>query len=200
MCPGGEIIAATSDAEQLCTNGMSPFRRNGSYANAGLIVNQDIGRFNSVLEAFEFLRTIEQQAFMAGGGNYACPAQSAAAFARGEAGLHSTASSYQFGIVPARLDRLLPHDTITALQTALQYFEQRIPGFMRSGVLIGVETRVSSPVRFERNPETLASSLPGLYLAGEGAGYASGITSAALDGLRIAETILTGKLATRRRR
>lgn len=198
MCPGGEIIAATSDTGQLCTNGMSPFRRNGSYANAALIVNQDIGRFNSVLEAFAFLRTTEQQVFMAGGGNYACPAQSAAAFARGEAGLRTTASSYQLGIVPARLDRLLPHETITALQTALQYFEQCIPGFMRSGVLIGIETRVSSPVRFERDPETLASSLPGLYLVGEGAGYASGITSAALDGLHIAETILTGKSAMRR--
>jgi uncharacterized protein len=200
MCPGGEIIAATSDAKQLCTNGMSPFRRNGAYANAGLIVNQDIDRFDSVLAAFEFLESIERQVFTAGGGNYACPAQSAAAFARGEAGLHTTMSSYQLGLVPARLDRLLPRNTVTALQRAVQYFEQRIPGFMQSGVLVGVESRVSSPVRFERNPETLASSLPGLYLSGEGAGYASGITSAALDGLRIAETILTGKPALRGRK
>ncbi len=198
MCPGGEIIPATSDEAQLCTNGMSRFRRNGAYANAGLIVNQDIGRFASVLDAFEFLRELEQQAFTAGGGTYACPAQSAAAFARGKAGLHTTNSSYQPGLVSARLDRLLPRDTVRALQAALQTFEHRIPGFMQSGVLLGVETRVSSPARFERNPETLESSLPGLYLAGEGAGYASGITSAALDGLRIAETILTGKAATRK--
>jgi len=198
MCPGGEIIAATSDEEQLCTNGMSPFRRDGSYANAGLIVNQDIGRFASVLDAFEFLQRIEQQAFAAGGGTYACPAQSAAAFARGEAGLHTTDSSYRLDLAPARLDHLLPRDTVRALQAALHAFDRRIPGFMQSGVLLGVESRVSSPVRFERNPETLESSLPGLYLAGEGAGYASGITSAALDGLRLAETMLTGQPAKRK--
>jgi uncharacterized FAD-dependent dehydrogenase len=199
MCPGGEIIAATSDEEQLCTNGMSRFRRNGSYANAGLIVTQEISRFSSIFEAFTFLNTIEQQAFTAGGGNYAAPAQSAAAFVRGEGGLHTAHTSYQPGIVAARLDRLLPRNAVVALQTAVRYFEKLIPGFMQSGVLVGIETRVSSPVRFERHPETLASSLPGLYLAGEGAGFASGIISAALDGLRLAETILTGRPAMRKK-
>jgi uncharacterized FAD-dependent dehydrogenase len=198
MCPGGEIIAATSDPGHLCTNGMSRFRRNGSYANAGLIVNQDITRFQTALDAFDFLSDLERQAFSAGGDNYSCPAQSATAFVRGEEGLQTTATSYRLGITPARLDQLLPQETVKALREALQYFEKIIPGFMRSGVLIGVETRVSSPVRFERHPETLSSSLPGLYLAGEGAGYAGGIVSAALDGLRIAETILTGKPAKRK--
>lgn len=197
MCPGGEILPATSDEGQLCTNGMSPFRRNGRFANAGLIVNQEIGRFASALEAFEFLNALEQAAFMAGGSDYGCPAQSATAFVRGEAGLRATDSSYRLGLVAARIDELLPRETVRALQAALPAFERRIPGFLRSGVLVGVESRVSSPVRFERHPETLASSLPGLYLAGEGAGYAGGITSAALDGLRIAETILTGQPATR---
>lgn len=198
MCPGGEIIPATSDAGQLCTNGMSPYRRYGNYANAGLIVNQDVSRFSSALQAFDFIDALERQAFKAGGDAYSCPAQSAEAFVQGEAGLHRKATSYRLGISPARLDLLLPKDTAIALREALVFFERSIPGFMRDGVLLGVETRVSSPVRFERNPETLSSSLPGLYLAGEGAGYAGGITSSALDGLRIVETILTGRLATRR--
>lgn len=203
MCPGGEIIAATSDPGRLCTNGMSPFLRNGSYANAGLIVNQPAAQFSAANQAFEMLDAIERQAFTSGSGAeqayaYRCPAQSARAFVRGEAGLASQETSYRLGITAARLDQLLPSATVHALREALQYFEKLIAGFLRDGVLIGVETRVSSPVRFERSPETLSSSLPGLYLAGEGAGYAGGITSAALDGLRVAETILTGTPATRK--
>lgn len=198
MCPGGEIIPATSDAGQLCTNGMSPFRRSGSYANAGLIVNQRIGDFGALREAFDLLRDLEKRAFEAGGSDYSSPAQSAAAFVRGEDGLHTSGSSYRLGLVPARLDRLLPRLTVSAIQKALPYFETRVRGFMQSGVLVGVETRVSSPVRFERDPDTMASSLPGLYLAGEGAGFGSGIISSALDGLRIAETILTGRPARRK--
>ncbi|GAK57101.1 FAD dependent oxidoreductase [Candidatus Vecturithrix granuli] len=203
MCPGGEIIAATSDPGHLCTNGMSPFLRNGSYANAGLIVNQSAAQFSGADQAFEMLATLERQAFTLGCGTdqefaYRCPAQSARAFVRGEAGLASQKTSYRLGITAVRLDQLLPSATVHALREALQYFEKLIAGFLRDGVLIGVETRVSSPVRFERNPETLSSSLPGLYLAGEGAGYAGGITSAALDGLRLAETILTGTPATRK--
>ena len=198
VCPGGEIIPATSDAGQLCTNGMSRFRRNGRYANAGLIVNQEVTRWPSALAAFDMLAEIERRAFRAGGDNYTCPAHSARAFVRGEPGLHTFETSYRLGLTPARLDQLLPKETVKALRAALPYFEKVIPGFLSDGVLIGVETRVSSPVRFERQPDTLASSLPGLYLAGEGAGYAGGITSAALDGLRIVETILTGKPAQRK--
>jgi uncharacterized FAD-dependent dehydrogenase len=200
MCPGGEIIAATSNEGQLCTNGMSRFLRNSPYANAGLIVNQKITHFHSALDAFDAINEIECRTFSAGGSNYSCPAQNAIAFVRGEEGLHTTETSYRFGVTPARMDQLLPQDTVNALREALKYFEKLIPGFMHSGILIGVETRISSPVRFERNPKTFSSSLPGLYLAGEGAGYASGIISAALDGLRLAETILTGKPATRKAR
>ena len=101
--------------------------------------------------------------------------------------------------IPGRIDRILPAPTVTAIRQALLHFERVIPGFLRHGNLIGVETRVSSPVRFERDPATLESSLPGLYLAGEGAGYAGGIVSAGLDGLRLAETILTGTPAKRER-
>ncbi|PID58882.1 hypothetical protein CSB45_02465 [candidate division KSB3 bacterium] len=203
MCPGGEIIASTSDEAQLCTNGMSPFLRNGCYANAGLIVNQDASQYASAQEVFATLARLEQQAFSAGAGRdnsapYCCPAQSASAFVRGEAGLQRSDSSYRLGIRSGRIDMLLPARTTAALREGLCYFERIIPGFLHSGTLIGIETRVSCPVRFERNPDTLSSSVPGLYLAGEAAGYAGGISSSALDGLRIAETILTGKRAKRK--
>ena len=203
MCPGGEIIAATSDEGQLCTNGMSPFLRDGHYANAGLIVNQKASDLSSVHEAFDTLAALERRAFLEGAGQdenepYCCPAQSAAAFVRGEAGLRNSGSSYRLGIREGRIDRLLPAVTVAALREGLRYFDRIIPGFLKSGTLVGVETRVSCPVRFERNPETLSSSLPGLYLAGEGAGYAGGISSSALDGLRLAETILTGNAAKRK--
>ncbi len=199
MCPGGEIIAATSDPGQLSTNGMSRYARASRFANAGLIVNQEVARAGSGEEGFELIAEMERRAFAAGGGDYSCPAQSARAFVRGEAGPAVAASSYRLGVRPGRIDTILPPRTVAAIRAALVHFERVIPGFLSHGSLVGVETRISSPVRFERDPATLASSLPGLYLAGEGAGYAGGIISAGLDGLRLAETILTGTPALRER-
>ncbi len=199
MCPGGEIIAATSDPQQLSTNGMSRYARASAFANAGLIVNQAVERDGDGLAGFELIERLERAAFAAGGNDYSCPAQSALAFVRGEDGPAVTSSSYSLGVRPGRIDRILPAATVTALREALMFFERVIPGFLTKGSLVGVETRISSPVRFERDPATLASSIPGLYLAGEGAGYAGGIVSAGLDGLRLAETILTGKPALRER-
>ena len=197
MCPGGEIIAATSDRGQLSTNGMSRFARASPFANAGLIVNQEVDYAGDGLAGFDLIERLEAACFKAGGSDYACPAQSALAFVRGEAGKAPTTSSYRLGIRPGRLDRILPPKTVTALSEALAFFERVIPGFLTHGTVVGVEARISSPVRFERDPATLMSSLPGLYLAGEGAGYAGGIVSAGLDGLRLAETILTGRAAVR---
>jgi len=199
MCPGGEIIAATSDEGRLSTNGMSRHHRGSPHANAGLICNQPVRRDGSGLEGFDLIERLERAAFAAGGDDYACPAQSAAAFVRGEDGPPVRESSYRLGVRPGRIDRILPPRTVKSLTAALRFFEKKIPGFLAQGTLVGVETRVSSPVRFERDPETLASSLPGLYLAGEGAGYAGGIVSAGLDGIRLAETILTGIPARRER-
>jgi uncharacterized protein len=199
MCPGGEIIAATSDRGQLSTNGMSRYARASGFANAGLIVNQPDDHRDNPLAGFDVIDRLEKACFAAGGGDYACPAQSAAAFVRGEAGPVPIGTSYRFGLRPGRLDQILPRATVQAISAALVFFERVIPGFMAHGTMVGVEARVSSPLRFERNPDTLESSLPGLYLAGEGAGYAGGIVSAGLDGLRIAETILTGIPAKRER-
>lgn len=197
MCPGGEIIAATSDRGQLSTNGMSRFARSSPFANAGLIVNQEVNYEGDGLAGFDLINRLETECFQAGGGDFSCPAQSAMGFIRGEAGVAPTTSSYRLGVRPGRLDRILPPKTVSALGEALRFFDRVIPGFLAHGTLVGVEARISSPVRFERDPATLMSSLPGLYLAGEGAGYAGGIVSAGLDGLRLAETILTGKPALR---
>jgi uncharacterized protein len=199
MCPGGEIIAATSDPGQLSTNGMSRFARASPFANAGLIVNQEVDRDGDGMAGFDLINELERRAFAAGGDDYTCPAQTASAFVRGEAGPAVRATSYRLGARPGRIDRILPAKTVASIRQALLYFDRVIPGFLAHGAVVGVETRVSSPVRFERDPETLASSLAGLYLAGEGAGYAGGIVSAGLDGLRLAETILTGKPALRER-
>ena len=193
MCPGGDIIPATSDPGLLSTNGMSCYARKGKYANSGLIVNQKKDTFSSPAEAYEFIENIESTAFERGGSDYTAPAQGAYAFALGESGLPRSESSYSFGIRSTRLDEIFPRDTYRAIREALAFFKKNHPGFAASGTLIGVETRVSSPIRFMRNSESLMSSINGLYLAGEGAGFASGIISAALDGLRISEKILSDK-------
>jgi uncharacterized FAD-dependent dehydrogenase len=197
MCPGGEIIAATADQGQLSTNGMSRFARAGRFANAGIIVSQEALGAGPGLAAFDLIESLERAAFAAGGGDWGCPAQTCAAFVRGEAGAPVSASSYRLGVRQGRIDQLLPTGAVAAIRQALVHFERLIPGFLERGNLIGVETRVSSPVKFLRDPATSASSLPGLYLAGEGAGQAGGIVSAGLDGLRLAETILTGKTVGR---
>lgn len=199
MCPGGEILCATSEPNQLSTNGMSRFARASGFANAGLIVNQPVDYDSDGLAGFALIDQLEQAAFAAGGGDYTCPAQRCTAFVRGEAGAAVERSSYALGVRPGRIDRLLPAATVKAIGAALTHFERIVPGFLTRGSLVGIETRVSSPVRFDRDEATLASSLPGLYLAGEGAGYAGGIVSAGLDGLRLAETILTGIPAKRER-
>jgi len=199
MCPGGEILCATSEPKQLSTNGMSRFARASGFANAGLIVNQPVDYDSDGLAGFALVDAMEHAAFAAGGGDYTCPAQRSTAFMRGETGPKVERSSYALGVRPGRIDQLLPPATVQALRAALVHFERVVPGFMTKGSLVGIETRVSSPVRFDRDEATLASSLPGLYLAGEGAGYAGGIVSAGLDGLRLAETILTGLPAKRER-
>jgi len=193
MCPGGEIVAATSHEGQLSTNGMSRYARNEEYSNAALIVNQDISNFSNAQEAFDFIEKIEKKAFKAGGEDYTAPAQSALGFVNKERHMHRDETSYQFGLKEARIDYLFPKRTVRALTEALTHFEKIAPGFIGCGMFVGAETRISSPVRFIRDPEMLSSSLQNLYIAGEGAGNASGIISAALDGMKIAEVLITGK-------
>lgn len=191
MCPGGEIIPCTSTKGLLCTNGMSLYARNGAFANAAVITTINGRDFRTADDAFGMIEKIERAAFEAGGLDYTAPAQAAACFMDGEQGHLPGETSYRLGRVPARLDLILPRQVTGTLRKALGRFEKLMPGFVREGVFTGVETRVSSPVRFERDPEML--SVPGvanLYLAGEGAGMAGGITSAAVDGVKLAEKML----------
>ncbi len=193
MCPGGEVMPISTGAG-LCTNGMSRYARAGAFANAALITAQPA----TGAAAFDRLDALEQAVAVAGGGDFAAPAQSAGAFLRGEDVTRLPASSYPLALRPARLDRLLDPATRDALRAALPVFARRLPGFIEHGLLIGMETRVCSPVRFVRDPLSGATSLPGLYVAGEAAGAAGGIVSAGIDGLRLAEAVLTGRIADRR--
>jgi uncharacterized FAD-dependent dehydrogenase len=190
MCPGGEIVPSTTFPGRLSTNGMSPYHRDGEFANSCLISTMEPDGFATPEQAFEFLAGLETRAFELGGGDYTAPAQSAAGFVRGEAKLTGAGTSYCFGLKAAPLNQLFPKQESAALSAALLHFEKICPGFMNRGTLVGVETYVSSPVRFLRN-EHGESSLPGLFLAGEGAGAAGGIMSAAADGLKVATGMLT---------
>lgn len=197
MCPGGWVVAASTEAGGLCVNGMSLSRRDSPHANAALVVTVDPADFGDVggsgpLAGVAFQRAIEQRAFAAGGGGFRAPAQRVTDFLAGRATEAPLASSYRPGVVGGRLDEVLPGVVTEALRQALLRFGRVLPGFAGpQGQLVGVETRTSAPVRILRDPASLQSpSLAGLYPTGEGAGYAGGIVSAAIDGLRVADAIL----------
>lgn len=190
MCPGGEIVPATALEHHLSTNGMSPYRRDQQFANSCLISTFHAGELAPPDKTFAYIEALERKAFELGGGDYTAPAQDAEAFLRGENGLKHKSGSYRFGMTPARLDELLPAVSVKALKAALKHFDRQCRGFIKHGKLVGIETHISSPVRFIRDPQTLESSLQRLYITGEGAGCAGGIMSAALDGMKTAEAYL----------
>lgn len=190
MCPGGEILNATAWDQQSVTNGMSDSARSGKFANGCLIMTLPPERFNSSAEVRAFFASLEKRCFEMGGGDYTLPAQDAAAFIAGRAGLSKRGCSSQIGVTPGRIDELIPAELCTALRAAIKHFDRLCRGFEKEGVLVGLESCVSSPVRFIRNPETLMSSCANLWLGGEGVGAAGGIMSAAVDGIRLAENML----------
>ena len=190
MCPGGEIIPAVCEDGRLCTNGMSNAARDGAFSNAAIVTTLQEGLFRTPGEAFAFLEELESSAYQAGGSGFTAPAQRASDFINGRKGTLPQSTSYRCGIVPRRLDAILPEPVHYSLSGALNHFEKICKGFAREGTLIGIETRVSSPVRFERNPETLMSTMKNLYIGGEGGGCAGGIVSAAVDGVKMAEAML----------
>lgn len=195
MCPGGEILNATAWRGQSVTNGMSNYARDGEFANGCLITTLSPGSSGKVADVYRFLAELEKRFFLAGGGDYALPAQDAAAFLSGRAGLSQARTGAATGIVPGRIDRMIPEELAGALRVAIRHFDRGNPGFIRYGKFVGLETCVSSPLRFCRNPVTFSSDLAGLYPAGEGVGCAGGIMSAAVDGLKVALSVLeiTGK-------
>jgi uncharacterized FAD-dependent dehydrogenase len=200
MCPGGLVVAASSEAGGVVTNGMSSYARAEANANSGLMVDVEPGRDfpdDDPFAGIEFQRRLERGAFELGGGNYFAPVQRVGDFLAGQpsTALGSVVPSYRPGVTPTDLARCLPVAVVATLRRAIPAIGRRIRGFdMPDAVLVGVETRSSAPVRMPRDPETLESTgLRGLYPAGEGAGYAGGIISAAADGMRVAERLLLAR-------
>lgn len=193
MCPGGTVVAATSEPNRVVTNGMSQYSRNERNANAGIVVGITPADYpGGVLGGIELQRQLESRAFELGGGNYDAPAQRVGDFLAGRAStaLGSVEPSYKPGVRPADLSGALPGYAIDAIREALPVFDKQIKGFaMDDAVLTGVETRTSSPVRITRGDDFQSVNVKGLYPAGEGAGYAGGILSAGVDGIKIAEAV-----------
>lgn len=195
MCPGGTVVAAASEEGRVVTNGMSQYSRNERNANAGIVVgiNPEQDYPGDPLAGMEFQRKWEARAFELGGKNYQAPGQLIGDFINGKPSTEFGAvqPSYTPGVHLTDLSTALPEYAITAIREALPAFAKQIKGFdLPDGVLTGVETRTSSPIRIKRDDETLESiNTKGLYPTGEGAGYAGGILSAAVDGIRIAEAI-----------
>jgi len=196
MCPGGQVVAATSEPGCVVTNGMSQYSRAERNANAGLVVNIAPADFGGThpLAGIEFQRRWEQRAFDLGGGNYDAPSQRVGDFLAGRPSetLGAVVPSYQPGVKPTDLADALPDYAIAAIREALPAFDRQIRGFaMADAVLTGVETRTSSPLRITRGADGQSLNVKGLYPAGEGAGYAGGILSAGVDGIEIAEAVAT---------
>lgn len=193
MCPGGKVVAAASDEEGVVTNGMSEYKRDTEIANSAIVVTVGEEDFASghPLAGIEFQRHWEREAFIAGGKNYRAPAQTVEDYLKRRVSAEfNLPSSYEPGITPVDLHKVLPKNIGEVLERAFVSFDSKIPGFAGSiGTLTGVETRTSAPVRILRNESGEAVNLAGLFPAGEGAGYAGGIMSAAVDGLRTAERV-----------
>jgi len=193
MCPGGTVVAATSEEGRVVTNGMSQYSRAERNANAGIVVGLTPDDYGSApLAGIDFQRKWESAAFVAGGSSYAAPAQKVGDFIAGRpsTSLGSVIPSYKPGVTPTDLSTCLPDYAITAIREALTAFGRQIRGFdMNDAVLTGVETRTSSPIRITRDDSFQSLNTKGLFPAGEGAGYAGGILSAGVDGIKVAEAV-----------
>jgi len=207
MCPGGTVVAAASEEGRLVTNGMSQYSRKEHNANSAIVVGIEpkdytLGKFaakdDSVLAGIEFQRRLEEQAFRLGGENYDAPVQLVGDFLAGrKTGEHGRVTpSYKPGVTYCDLSGALPDYAVAAIREALPAFEKKIKGFsMSEATLTAVETRTSSPIQITRDKQNMQSlNAKGLFPAGEGAGYAGGILSAGIDGIKIAEAMALSML------
>lgn len=195
MCPGGTVIASSSEPETIVTNGMSVYARNGENANSAVLVNVTPNDFKgeSPLEGMYFQKDLEQKAFKLGGSNYNAPIQRFEDFENDVKSTHigEIKPTYKPGVTLSNLNEILPDFISKTLIEGIKYFDKSIKGFAHpDAILTGVETRSSSPVQITRN-ENKQSNIKGLYPCGEGAGYAGGIMSAAVDGIKCAIAVLT---------
>lgn len=201
MCPGGTVVAATSEEGRVVTNGMSQYSRNERNANSAIVVGIDPERDypGHPLAGIELQRKLEAQAFVLGGSNYDAPAQLIGDFLAGTASAEfgDVLPSYTPGVKLTDLSAVLPDFAIAAIREAIPAFDQQIKGFARpEGLLTGVETRTSSPICIKRGADFQSLNIKGLYPAGEGAGYAGGILSAGIDGIKVAEALALAMTAT----
>lgn len=195
MCPGGTVVAAASEEGRVVTNGMSQYSRNERNANAGIVVGitPEVDFPGDPLAGMELQRKWESQAFVLGGSNYQAPGQLVGDFLANQpsTAFGEVTPSYTPSVHLTNLDTALPEFAISAIREAIPQFAKQIKGFdLADAVLTGVETRTSSPIRIKRNDDDLQSiNTKGLYPTGEGAGYAGGILSAGVDGIRVAEAV-----------
>lgn len=194
MCPGGTVVAATSEEHRVVTNGMSQYSRAERNANSGIVVGitPEVDYPGHPLAGIDFQRKWESAAFVAGGSTYAAPAQRIGDFIKGipSTSLGAVVPSYKPGVTPTDLSRCLPDFVVEAIREALPVFGRQIKGYdMEDGVMTGVETRTSSPINIKRDATFQSINTKGLFPAGEGAGYAGGILSAGVDGIKIAEAV-----------
>lgn len=193
MCPGGQVVAATSETGRVVTNGMSQYERSGKNANSGIVVGITPDDYpGHPLAGIEFQRQWEDRAFELGGKTYQAPGQLVGDFLaqRPSTSVGTVKPTYKPGIHWCDLSTSLPDYAIAAIREAIPVFDQRIQGFaMHDAVLTGVETRTSSPIRIKRGDDCQSLNTQGLYPAGEGAGYAGGILSAGVDGIKVAEAV-----------
>ena len=197
MCPGGEVVASASEEGGIVTNGMSRFARDGENANSALLVSVTPEDFKSSdpLAGMYFQREIEQKAFEATNRTYKAPAQRVGDFLKFGKGTDGVTPSYRPDVTWTEIDKVLPRYVTDSMREAIILMNKKLRGFSDyDAVLTAPETRSSSPVRILRDSKTLQSEIKGLYPCGEGAGYAGGITSAAVDGIKVAEAIaINGK-------
>ena len=197
MCPGGKVIASSSEENTIVTNGMSKFARDEENANSAILVNVTPNDLNSShpLAGMFFQKELEEKAFILGGSNYYAPIQRVEDFLenRKSTFIGEIKPSYKPGVTLSNLQEILPEFVIKTLKEGIIYFNNRLKGFSNpDSILTGVETRSSSPITIKRN-EKLMSNIDGLYPCGEGAGYAGGIMSAAVDGIKVGRAILEEK-------
>ena len=195
MCPGGEVIASSSELNTIVTNGMSRFARDGENSNSALLVNVKTSDFNSdnPLVGIKFQEDLEQKAFYLGGENYNAPCQRVEDFLndRKTVEFKNITPTYKPGVTKSNLNEILPDFVKDTLKESIIEFDKKLKGFCdKDAVLTGVETRTSSAVKIVRDKDTLISNVKGIYPCGEGAGYAGGIMTSAIDGIKCAIKVL----------
>ncbi len=194
MCPGGQIVASVAQPGMLCTNGMSNSKHSSAFGNSGIVVTLGPSDFgDGPFAGLEFQERIETEFFKAGGSDYSVPAQRVPDFLDGRPSASLPRSSYKLGLRARRVDQLLPPAVTEGIRAAILRFDRQLPGYAgEQGVLVGIESRSSSPFRMPRDPESrIAKGFANVYPIGEGAGYAGGIMSAAIDGARSAWALMT---------